>query len=91
MISEPKKYDDDDGRVIVNMDVVGMPWHDKRARREAKAARTPTPTPAQSDPLTQSEARRFTWNAVLAGLLIVGVFAATWVLFVLFCTNIWFR
>lgn len=89
MTSEVNKYEDDDGRVICNMDVPGMPWHDKRARREAKAARTPDPN--RGEPLTQSEARQFTWNAILAGLTVVGVFAVTWVLFILFCTNIWFR
>jgi hypothetical protein len=41
--------------------------------------------------MTRSEARRFTWYAVLAGRLIVAVFSATWVLFALFCTQIWFR
>lgn len=87
MTKEPKKFDDDDGRVICDMDVEGMRWHDQRARRE-KAAQRPVP---QGDQLTQSESRRFTWNAILAGLSIVLVFSATWVLFILFCTQVWFR
>ncbi len=81
-----KDYDDDDGRVIVNMDVEGMPWHDKRVRREkreAKASRGPQ--------MTRSEARRFTWYAVLAGLTIVLVFSVVWVLLTLFATQVWFR
>ena len=32
MANKPKQYDDDDGRVICNMDVEGMRWHDKRVR-----------------------------------------------------------
>jgi len=88
MASKLKKYDDDDGRVIVSMDVDGMRWHDKRVRREAAATRRVVP---QGDQMTRSEARRFTWYAVLAGLLIVSVFSVTWVLFVLFCIKIWFR
>lgn len=36
MAARPKQYDDDDGRVICNMDVDGMPRHDKRIRREKK-------------------------------------------------------
>jgi len=87
MTSSPKKYDDDDGRVICDMDVEGMRWHDKRIRREQKVARRAI----QGDLLTNSEARRFTWSAILAGLVIVLVFSVTWVLFVLFLTEIVFK
>jgi hypothetical protein len=87
MKQEPQNYDDDDGRVIVNMDVEGMPWHNQRLRREKRAARAGNP----GDQLTNREARLYTWNAVLAGLLIVGVFSLALVLFTLFCTEIWFR
>jgi hypothetical protein len=82
-----KQYEDDDGRVICNMDVPGMRWYDKRVRREEHAMRKT----AQGDQLTRSEARRYTWYAVLAGLLIATVFSLTWVLFILFCTKVWFR
>jgi hypothetical protein len=98
MPRDPKTYEDDDGRVICNMDVAGMPWHDRRARRERKAARSaviaaqaPSLPASQGDPMTRSEMRRYVWNSVLAGLLIVAVFSATWVLFILFCTKVWFR
>lgn len=105
MSREPEKYDDDDGRVIVNMDVAGMPWHDRRVRRERTEARREQKTTQHAarpgeqvvqfvrnaEQMTDSEARRYTWNALLAGLLIVGVFAATWVLFILFCMYVWFR
>ena len=87
MVHKPKQYDDDDGRVVCAMDVEGMRWHDKDVRRRENEARKV----AQGEQMTRSEARRFTWYAVLAGLLIVAVFSATWVLFALFCTQIWFR
>ena len=92
MAREMKQYEDDDGRVICNMDVDGMPprstpWFAKHNRREEN----PALTVAQGEPMTKSEALRYTWNAVLAGLLIVGVFSATWVLFILFCIHVWFR
>ena len=64
MSNQPKKYDDDDGRVICSMDVEGTRWHDKAVRREAKVNHKV----AQGDQLTRSEARIFTWYAVLAGL-----------------------
>jgi len=82
-----KKYEDDDGRVICDMDIDGLPWHDKRIRRENRAARNQV----MEGQMTKSEARRYTWYAILAGLLVVSVFSITWILFVLFCTKIWFR
>jgi len=84
-----KQYNDDDGRVICDMDVDGMPWHDKRVRREIRANRKAKQH--EGPKMTKPEARRFTWYAVSAGLLIVLVFAVTWVLFTLFATQIWFR
>lgn len=87
MANKPKQYNDDDGRVICSMDVEGMRWHDKRVRRESREARRVS----QGDQMTKSEARQFTWYAVLAGLLIAAVFSVTWILFILFCTEIWFR
>jgi hypothetical protein len=88
MSNQPKnQYEDDDGRVICSMDVEGMRWHDKKTRREERVVRRA----AQGDQLTRSEARRYTWYATLAGLLIVAVFSLAWVLFILFCTQIWLR
>jgi len=87
MTGKPKQYDDDDGRVICSMDVEGMRWHDKRVRREERAARRHV----AGDQLTKSEARKYTWYSLLAGLLIATVFSVGWVLFVLFCIFVWFR
>ncbi len=87
MAKQPKQYDDDDGRVICNMDVPGTPWHDKRVSREQKAEGRINYAPA----ITRSEARRYTFHSLLAGLVVASVFSLTWVLFVLFCTLVWFR
>ncbi len=87
MNPQPKKYDDDDGRVICNMDLEGMRWHDKAARRKKTATRQVS----QGEQMTRSEARRYAWYAVQAGLLIASVFSVVLVLFVLFCTQVWFR
>ncbi|MFZ3070786.1 MAG: hypothetical protein WA110_06685 [Anaerolineaceae bacterium] len=89
MTRKPKQYDDDDGRVICDMDVDGMPGHDKRLHHEKPA--TPVASVAQGEQMTKSEARRFTFSAVLAGLTVVLMFSAVWVLFILFCTKVWFR
>jgi cell division protein FtsL len=48
-------------------------------------------TPSTGDPLTRSEARRFTASALMAVLLIGTVFSATWIIFTLFLTKIMFR
>ncbi len=90
MGNQPKKYDDDDGRVICSMDVPGMRWHDKRVRREERQERQARVMP-QGEQMTRSEARRYTWYSTLAGLVIASVFSLTWILFVLFCAFIWFR
>lgn len=84
------RSNDDDGRVICDMDVEGMPWHDRRVRREERQARKAAKAP-RGDQLTKSEARRFTWYAVLAGLTIVLVYAVVWILFTLFATQVWLR
>lgn len=83
----PKNFDDDDGRVICSMDVEGMRWHDKAARRKKSEVHQA----AQGEQMTRSEARRFAWYAVQAGLLIATVFSVVLVLFTLFCTQVWFR
>jgi hypothetical protein len=87
MTLKPKQYNDDDGRVVCNMDVDGIRMHDKRVRREQRQIQKV----AQGNQMTKAEARQFTWYAVLAGLLIASVFSVTWILFILFCTQIWFR
>ncbi len=93
MAKKPKQFDDDDGRVIVNMDVEGMRWHDRRVRKEkrAKSSEGSEPQSKRKTELTRSEARRYTWYAVLAGLTIVLIYAVVWILFTLFLTKVWLR
>lgn len=87
MINQPKKYEDDDNRTICDMNVDGMPWHDKFA----SGAESASEKGRQGERMTRSEARLYTWYAVLAGLLIATVFSVAAVLFTLFCTKVWFR
>jgi len=87
MARKQKQYDDDDGRVICNMDIEGMKWYDRRVRRENRAMRKASAQ--QAGQLTRSEARRYTWYAVLAGLTIVLIYSVVWVLFTLFLTKVW--
>jgi hypothetical protein len=90
MVQQAKKqYEDDDGRVICSMDVAGMRWHDKRVRREEKAAKKNN-IPLGNQ-MTRAESKQYTRYAMLAGLVIASIFSIAWILFVLFCTEIWFK
>ena len=88
MKNRKKQFEDDDGRVICSMSSVeGTAWQQQEPRPEGSYMENP----GQGEPLTPSQARRFTFQAVLASLLIVSVFAVGWILFILFCTQIWFK
>ena len=83
MAKKRKTYDDDDGRVIANMNVDGMPWYVDMAKK--KQERT------GDDPeLTKEEMRYTMWGALKAGLLIAGVFVVGALIFILFCLHVWF-
>ena len=92
MGKETRKYDDDDGRVIANMNVEGMPWYDRQVRREKRAERKEQRNASrhQGAQMTRSEARRYTFYAVLAGLTVALVFSVVWILLTLFMTQVWF-
>jgi len=90
MSTKSKQYEDDDGRVICSMDVEGMRGLSLKARRKMHPENVVYKT-VHGDQLSRSEARRYNWYAVLAGMLVVSVFSITWILFVLFCTEIWFK
>ncbi len=90
MSTKSKQYEDDDGRVICSMDVEGMRALSLKARRKMQPENVAYKT-IHGDQLSRSEARRYNWYAVLAGMLVVSVFSITWILFVLFCTKIWFK
>ena len=78
----PREYDDDDGRVIANMNVEGMPgYHPDRKQRD----------PSKEIDLTREERRAITGGALKAAFLVVGVIVAVYLLFVLFCLYIWLR
>lgn len=86
-MKQANEYEDDDGRVICEMDLVGKPGRFSKAQQRV----TPPPIQPQGVIMTRAETWRYAWYSVLAGLLIVAVFAATWILFTLFCTLVWFR
>ncbi|NLK02354.1 MAG: hypothetical protein GX314_04715 [Clostridiaceae bacterium] len=101
-----KKDELDDGRVIVNMDVDGMPWtkpslfesaagrfarEDIRKMREQRLAREDKGLASPLQEFSKQEIKQFTRNSVLAGLLIGVVYMLGLVLFILFCVYVWLR
>ncbi len=83
MEQKKPEIEEDDGRVIADMNVEGMPWY----RKDAK----PVDPKRQPLDLTPGE----TWAAVRgmlkAALLVAGVFIAVFFLFILFCVLVWGR
>lgn len=80
---------EDDGRVICDMNVSGMPWHQNRGSQAIVSPRKDSRL--RGDPITKPELRRYTWYALLAGLAVVAIFSIVWILFTLFATQVWFR
>ena len=90
MAREPKQYEDDDDRVVCNMDVEGMQVYDRRIRREEQAKQAEIAA-SQGPQMTKAEIRKYVWHALLAGWTIVGVYAVVWAILLLFMTQVWFR
>lgn len=102
-MGKKKKYDDDDGRVIANMNVDGMPWNRDysmwfggafkpryRKKIEAEMKNNSQAFDSEELKMTKRETRVLILNAVVAVLLIGIVFAAAAFLFILFCLYVWF-
>ena len=87
MSRKRKQYDDDDGRVIANMNVDGMPWF----MSDALKHRRNTDAEGEQLDLTKEESRELVKGAVKAGLLIAAIFVFAALLFILFCVYVWFR
>ena len=82
-MAKRKQYDDDDGRVIANMNVDGMPWYVDAAKKKEASS--------QELDLTKEESKAVLWGTVKAGLLIASVFVVAALIFILFCIHVWFR
>ena len=76
-----KEYDDDDGRVVTNMNVPGMPWADPMDNK-VPSKRTDETKRADFQ-LTRDESSAIMWGAFKAAMLIAGVFSAVIILVVL--------
>ena len=86
---KPEQPEWDDGRTIANMNVEGMPWYSPGKRIPRRKDREKPED--REEVLTKQESRYYTWGALKAALLVVGILCAGLVLFVLFCQHVWFR
>lgn len=79
-----RKDIEDDGRVIANMNIEGTPWYvaDDMKNRASEQVRT-NPNRKETFYLIK--------GALTAGLIIGFVFVLAFLVFILFCTKIWFR
>lgn len=73
---------EDDGHVIANMNVEGMPWYqpDKSEQKDSDF----------SD-LTRTEKRAMLRGIFAAAFLIGGIFLLAFFLFIVFCIKVWFK
>ena len=85
MAKKRKTYDDDDGRVVANMNIDGMPWYIREHR-----SRNQRPSEGSDLYLSKEEERALVWGSIKAGLLIAGIFILGAFLFILFCLYVWF-
>ncbi len=87
MTRKKKQYEDDDGRTIASMNVDGMPWYtDSRVGMTEAAGKDGT----RPEAMSKSHQRAFVWGVLKAALLVTAVFVVGYLLFILFCTHIWF-
>lgn len=77
----------DDGRVIANMNVEGMPWY------KGVPDTSDTNTSKEQIPieLTAKEKRAMMRGVMSAALLITFIFVAVFALFICFCVFVWFK
>ncbi len=70
--------------------VDGTPWHDRNvkfAERQAHDLGVKQQRAMYGDRMTNSEARRYTFYALLAGLALTAAIAAVWIYWTVYDTN----
>lgn len=84
-MSKKKKDDfEDDGRVIANMNVDGMPWYARHAKKQEGESQ-------DLHKLTKKETLHLILGVIGAALLVAAIFIGGYLLFILFCEHVWFK
>lgn len=89
MTPQVKKIEIDDGSVICDMNVEGMPGYVPGLG--VGGQRLASSTSPGGEVFSRSGMRRYTFYAVLAGLSIALTISAAWVILLLFLTRVLFR
>jgi len=82
--TEKKRFDGDDGRVIANMNVEGMPWYDSispKIRRKDKEKTLP--------PMTKEETKKLIADLLVAMIPVVCAFLGGFALVIFLMTKFW--
>ena len=80
-----KKYEDDDGRTIADMNVEGMPWYNPNVPKNTEEGGE------KPQSISKRETAGWVINGIFAALLIGLLFVGMAWLFIMFCTNIWLK
>ncbi len=82
----------DDGRVIANMNVEGMPWY-KGVPDTSDTSTAKEQIPIEQIPieLTAKEKRAMMRGVMSAAFLVTFIFVAVFALFIGFCVFVWFK
>ncbi len=83
MRRKSKQEVEDDGRSYADMNVDGMPWY--RPRQQD------APDEQEKIELNSEQGRYALRGALLAALLVAGIFALGFFLFIVFCDVVWFQ
>jgi len=79
-----KSIPDDDGRVLAQMNVDGMPWYSPAAPNSGGEAKT-------QDPPGFRETLSIIFGSLSAALLVAAAFGGAGFLVLLFCRYVWLR
>lgn len=72
-----KLPDNDDGKVIANMNVDGMPWFLGRGRIESKVK-------GEAYKMSKEESRAYLWGALSASFMVITIFSLVFAALILF-------
>lgn len=79
-----KLPEDDDGKVIAQMDVDGMPWYIDKLHKDGEGPR------GDAYQMNKKESRSYMWGAMSAAFLVYAIFTvvfAAFILLLLFAMN----
>ena len=94
-MSKRKEKFEDDGRVIANMNVDGMPWHGGFSRRdtgeESPSDEQVEHNRAEMSKLSKKQTLYMVLGVLGAALAVAAVFILIYFLLILFCRFVWFK